>query len=117
MLVCTFVSAGFEVSTVVVVKDEQFKPRDAWDAPIREIPLIEGKEIPDVLQGVLMFAASVRSGWDGLDSDNSGSSSGSVFEAARDVDAWNYCAGVEGVGLGAFVMHGVFAGVHHCNDK
>ena len=46
---CAFVSAGFEVSAVVVVKDEQFKPRDAWDAPIREIPLIKGKEVPDVL--------------------------------------------------------------------
>ena len=64
-----------------------------------------------------MFAACVRSGWDRLDSDYSGGGAAAVIEAARDVNAWSYGASVEGVDLGAFVMHGVFAGVHHCDDK
>ena len=64
-----------------------------------------------------MFAASVGDGWDGLGPDDSGCGPVSVFKASRDVDAWDDCAGVERVGLGAFMMHGVFTGVHHSNDK
>ena len=49
MLLCSFVGAWLEVSAVVVVKYEQFEPRDSWDAPVGKIPFIECKKVPDVM--------------------------------------------------------------------
>ena len=66
---------------------------------------------------MLVFAACVGGGWDGLDPDDPCCGPVSVLEASRYVDAWDDCEGVERVGAGACVMYSIFAGVHHSNDK
>ena len=70
-----------------------------------------------MLQGVLVSTAGVGCGWYWFNSDNSGGGAAAVLEVARYVNSWNNGAGLEWVGVRAFVVHGIFACVHHCYNE